>query len=120
MSEQGFSAPLEREDAGDVTVVRVKVPLLRSDDTTDAVFDQATTLVAAGRTRLVLNLQAVVLLASAAIGRLVLLLRKLQSAGGRLALCQVSGPIEEVLQMTHLAEVMLVYADEQEAVRSFA
>jgi anti-anti-sigma regulatory factor len=47
-------------------------------------------------------------------------MRKVRSAGGRLVLCKVIRNIEELLQVTHLADILLVYGDEQEAVRSFA
>jgi anti-sigma B factor antagonist len=121
MSEVQVSPALGREDFGDLTVLRVKVPTLPSDETTEALFRQAASVVEeAGRTRLVLNLDGVVFLASAALGQLVTLMRKVLSAGGRLVLCKVNRRIEEVLQVTHLAEVMLVYTDEQEALRSFA
>ena len=121
MSETQLSPALGREDFGDVTVLRVKVPTLPSDETTEALFRQATAVVKdAGRARLVLNLGGVVFLASAALGQLVTLMRKARSAGGRLVVCKVDRRIEELLQVTHIAEIVLVYADEQEALRSFA
>ena len=121
MSEGQDSALLEREDSGDVTVLRVNVPTLPGDETTETLFRQAASVVEdAGRTRLVLNLNGVVFLASAALGQLVTLMRKVRSAGGRLVLCKVAPRIEELLQVTHVAEILLIYADEQEAVQSFA
>jgi hypothetical protein len=39
MSEKHGSHWLEREDFGEVTVVRLKVPQLRDDDTTRDLFD---------------------------------------------------------------------------------
>jgi anti-anti-sigma factor len=121
MSEVQASQSLGREDFGDVTVLRVKVPTLPDDETTEALFRQVSSVVEdAGRSRLVLNLDGVVFLASAALGRLVTLMHKVRSAGGRLVLCRVTRNIEELLQVTHLADLLLVYGDEQEAVRSFA
>src|SRR5262245_21774342 len=119
MSETTPSPNLEREDFGDVTVARVQIPMLWSDGTTDALFDGIYALVDAGRARLVLNLDRVTFLASAALGKLVMLLRKVQAAGGRLTLCKVHPTIEEILHKTHLADVMLLYPDEQAAVQSF-
>jgi anti-sigma B factor antagonist len=113
--------PLGREDFGEVTVLRVNVPMLRSDETTEALFQEAYALVEdAGRPNLVLNFDGVVYLASMALGKLVTLMRKARSAGGRLALCKVTRTIAEMLQMTHLADILFIYGDEQEAVRSFA
>src|SRR5262245_2034823 len=121
MSEAQAGPYLGREDYGAVTVLRVKVTTLPGDETTEALFQQAASVVEdAGRTRFVLNLDGVVFLASAALGQLVTLMRKVRSAGGRLVVCKVTRRIEELLQVTHLADLLLVYADEQEAVRSFA
>jgi anti-anti-sigma factor len=120
MSELQVSETLGREDFGDLTVLRVKAPTLPSDESTEALFRHATAVVeAAGRTRLVLSLDGVVFLASAALGQMVTLMRKVRSAGGRLVLCKVNRRIEEMLQATHVADILLVYRDEQEALRSF-
>src|ERR1051326_3209752 len=103
MSEIQSAGSLEREDFGTVTVLRVKVPMLRGDETTEAVFQQAFALVEeAGRSQLVLNLDGVVFLASVAIGKLVVLINKCRAAGGKLTACGVSRTMEELLRMTHL------------------
>jgi anti-anti-sigma factor len=110
----------EREDFGDVTVVRVQVPLLRSDEVTDALFQQTDALLdGAGRSRLVLNFDRVVFLASVGIGHLVRLVHHARKVGGRLVLCKVLPAIHEVLQKTYLTDLLPVYGDEQEAVQSF-
>jgi len=119
MSEIQPGQWLEREDFGDMTVLRVKAPLLRDDETTEALFDQTFLLVdAGGRSRLVLNLEAVGFMASAAIGKLILLMRKAASAGGKLALCNLSRSLEEVLRVSRLSDVLPSYADEQEALQA--
>ncbi len=120
MSEPQASPLLGREDFGDVTVLRLNVPMLRGDKTTDAIFEQTFALVdETHRSKLVLNCGVVVYLASAALGRLVVLMRKVHSAGGRLALCKVNRTMEELLRVSRLADILLAYDDEQEAVRSF-
>ena len=49
-----------REDFGEVTVMRAAVPMLRSDETTQALFQHLNALVdEAGRSRLVLNFHGV-------------------------------------------------------------
>jgi len=121
MSEKQSKSALERQDLGDVTVLRVRVSMLRGDETTEALFQEAFALVAeAGRSKLVLNLDGVVFLASVALGKLALLTRKTRAAGGRLVLCRVARTMEEVLRMAHLTDLLPLYGDEQEAVRSFA
>jgi anti-sigma B factor antagonist len=120
VSETQASPLLEREDFGDVTVLRLNVPMLRGDKTTDAIFEQTYALVdETHRSKLVLNCDVVVYLASAALGRLVILMRKVHSAGGRLALCKVGRTMEELLRVSRLADILLAYDDEQAAVRSF-
>src|SRR5262249_30772108 len=109
-----------REDFGTVTVLRVKAPMLRDDETTEGLFQHVFSLVQeAGRTRLVLNLDGVVFLSSMAIGRLVQLINKTRSAGGKLTACRASRTMQELFQVTHIADILPLYAEEQEAVRSF-
>jgi anti-sigma B factor antagonist len=110
----------EREDFGDVTVLRVQLTMLRSDEATEALFGQIGSVVGeAGRSRLVLNFDRVVFLGSTAIGHLVRLLHQVRKAGGKLLLCKVGRSIEEMLHKTRVTDLLLLYADEQEAVRSY-
>jgi anti-anti-sigma factor len=121
MGEAQAGLLLGREECGDVTALRVKVLMLRrSDETTESLFGRACAVVEDdGRFRLVLNLDGVVYLASAAIGKLVRLMRTVRSAGGRLVLCKVTRTVEDLVRVTHLADVLLLYDDEQDAVASF-
>jgi anti-anti-sigma factor len=117
MSDVPMSEALARQDLGEVTVLRVQLPMLRADETTEALFRQVYAVVeAAGRTRLVLSLDGVVYLASGAIGHLAMLLRKVRSAGGKLALCKLTRSVDELLQVTHLTDILPVGGDEREAV----
>jgi anti-sigma B factor antagonist len=112
---------LEREDRGEVTVVRLRAAKVLNEETTRAVFDPVYSLAGGmGRNRLVLNLAPAQYLPSLALGKLVLLNRKVQAAGGRLALCQLSPAVAETLEATHLADLFDVYATEDDALRSFA
>jgi anti-anti-sigma factor len=120
MSEAEASTLLEREDFGDVTVLRIKLPMLYGDQTTTALFEQASAMVVdAHRCRLVLNCSVVEFLASMALGKLVSLMRTVHSTGGRLILCKVHRTVQELLQVSRLADILLSYDDEQGAVRSF-
>ena len=121
MTKPEGSDVFEREDMGEVTVVRIKVSMLRNDDETDNLFGQVCSLVEdAGRRKLVLNLAVVEYLASAALGKLVTLLRKTRAVEGRLALCHITRTVNELLRVSHLADILPIYAEEQDAVRSFA
>jgi anti-anti-sigma regulatory factor len=86
-SKHGTTHWLERVDFGEVTVVRLKPPKTLDENTIRAVFDPIYSLVSdMGRNNLVLNLAAVDHLPSMALGKLVMLNRKVQAGNGRLAL----------------------------------
>ncbi len=118
MSDNPGDSLLEREDVGGVTVLRVQAPLLRDDETSEALFREVLALLdEPGDRKLVLNLAPVEFLASVAVGKLGLLHRK---ARGRLVLCQVRPTLDRTLEAARLADVLAIFSDEGEAVRSFA
>src|SRR5262249_33599508 len=109
---------LERQEIGDVTVARVKAPLLRDDETTEALFREVFAILdEAGGRKLVVNLGPVEYVTSSVLGKFVLLSRK---GRGRLALCGLTTTLDRMLEATHLADVLTVFRTEEEAVRSFA
>jgi anti-anti-sigma factor len=120
MSEKHGSRWLEREDFGNVTVVRLKTPKVLDEDAIRAAFDPILTISGLGRNRLVLNLAAAEHLPSTAVGKLAMLNRKVQASGGRLALCQLTPAVQGILEAAHLNDLFAVYATEQEALRSFS
>jgi anti-anti-sigma factor len=110
-----------RENVGDVIVVRITVPTLGNDDTTNDLFRQIYSLVDhVEQPRLVLDLGAVEYLASMALGKLIMLLRKTREAHGRVALYHLTPSVDRLLQITHLADILPIYEDEREALQSFA
>ena len=110
---------LEREDVGNVTVVRLKLPRVRDDDAQEF-FKQIYHLVDdMHRPNIVLSLGPVEYLPSMALGKLVMLNRKTQAAEGRLALCLLSSGVSEILEVTRLNELFNIYPAEAEALRSF-
>jgi anti-anti-sigma factor len=111
---------LERDDTEDVTVVRVKPPQLWDDETTQEIFHHIYSLVDDfKRIKLILDLAAVGHMASMALGKLIMLNRKVQAAGGRLALCGLTPVVAQVLEITHLNELFSIYPTRQEALHSF-
>ncbi len=120
MPEPPPGGPLERQDVDNVTVLRVQVPVLVSDETTEELFDQLFTIVEnSGRDKFVLNVGAIQALASAALGKLVTLYRKASANKARLVMCDVTPSVERILQITRLADVLLAYNSEGEALQSF-
>jgi anti-sigma B factor antagonist len=104
-----------------VTVVRLKTPKAPDEDTIRAVFEPIYSLVGeVGRNQLVLSLAAVEYLPSLAVGKLVMLNRKVQAAKGRLALCHLTAGVRETLENTRLTELFTLCPTEEEALKSFS
>jgi anti-anti-sigma factor len=121
MSEKHGSHWLEREDFGEVTVVRLKMPKLTNDDITRDLFDQISTLASEmGRILIVLNLAGVEMVYSLGLGKLIMLNRKLQVAGGHLVLCHIKPFVAEVIETSHLSEVLTIRENEQRAIEQLA
>lgn len=115
MSSKHGNLWLEREDFGDVTVVRLKLPNNLDEDLIRDNFATIYTLVDVGRNQIVLNLAGVGYLPSMGLGKLVMLNRKIQATNGQLVLCQLSAPVEEVLNITNIYQLMDVVGSETEA-----
>jgi anti-anti-sigma factor len=111
----------EWEDAGGVTVVRFTTRVIRDDRIIRAMFEQLDRLVeVAGRRKVVLNFAVIDAFASYAIGKLIVLNKKLQPPDGRLALCQLTPIVEEIVDIMRLRRDFNVYKTEQDAIESFA
>ena len=120
MPEEHDSDSLEREDFGDVTVLRLKTSQLLGDDAIRDLFEPIYLLPTIGRNCLVINFGAVEYLTSMTLGKLIMLNRKVQAAKGRLALCHLSPMADEILEVTRLKPLFHIYATEQEALKSFS
>ena len=111
---------IEREDFDAVTVVRLKCKAV-DDETMREIFSSVFSLATdAGRHYLVLNLASVSHLPSMGLGKLVMLSRKVQAAGGRLALCQLSTIVNQTLEITNLVDLFDVFFSEEAAVQCLA
>ena len=110
---------LDREDFGNITVVRLKTLKILDEATTKDVFDPIYALSPMGRNHLVLNLAVVEYMTSMTLGKLIMLNHLVQAANGRLALCALSPTVNEVLESTRLISLFNVYATEADALASF-
>ena len=121
MSVKHSTHNLEREDEGDITIVRVKTPQLSDDASTRDIFNSVSLLVSElGRHKIVLNLQQVQYIDSLTLGKLVMLNRRTQAAGGGLVLCHLQPVPDDTLETTHLKHLMRLAADEDSAKRELA
>lgn len=108
------------EDADGVPVVRFFDRRLFDDTTVREVGDQLfAALPKSGPIRAILDFSGVEMVSSAMLGKLILLLRRVDASGGRLRLCELSGPVLGVLQSTHLERLFGVARDRREAREAF-
>jgi anti-sigma B factor antagonist len=111
---------LEVELLGTVTVGRFTGEVTLSGQNAETVGEQVLALLAEpGRQRLLLDFGNVKSLSSLVLGKLIQLNRAAESAGGRLALCNLRPEVREILEVTRLTTLLYVYDEEQEALRSF-
>jgi anti-sigma B factor antagonist len=120
MSAQPTAPLLHVEQAGDVTVARFRAPVTLSGHKTEQAGQELQSLVAAGRTQMVLNFANVEMLTSSMLAKVITLHKSLQAAGGRLALCGLSATLQEIFEVTQLPRILNLYGEEREAVQSFA
>jgi anti-sigma B factor antagonist len=109
------------EDIGDVTFVRFTDSKILDEANVQVIGDQLFSLVDNhGRKNLLLDFSRVEYMTSAFLGKLVTLNKKVQQAGGRLALCNIAHKeIFDIFVITGLKRLFNIYRDEQEALQSF-
>jgi anti-sigma B factor antagonist len=120
MSTQPRRRRLEVEDLGDVTVVSFTDKKILDEQNIQIIGEQLFSLVdESGRKKLLLNFGTVEYMSSAALGKLITLNKKVQTAGGRLVLCNIRPEIREVFEITKLDKLFVIKRDEQEALQVF-
>jgi len=67
-----------------------------------------------------LNFTGVEFLSSAALNKLILLDKKIKTAGGKLQLCHLKPEIFEIFAVTRLTQLFAIKRTEQEALAAFA
>ena len=100
---------IEIKHLGDVTIVRFPGKRLKEEKVVEAIGQQLFKLVGEiGPKKTVLDFRNVVLLSSAAIGKLLTLLKKVHAAGGRLALCNLDPATQELFAITKLDKLFQI------------
>ncbi len=109
-----------QEDIDDVTVVNFVDRKILDEQNIQIISDQLFSLVhEMGRRKLLLNCGNVEYLSGAALAKLITLNKNLQSAGGRLVLCNIAPQIYEVFEITKLNKFFKIVKDEQTGLQSF-
>jgi anti-sigma B factor antagonist len=114
------SRALEVEVIGDVTVASFRDKKILAEQNIQVIGDHLLHLVDESSTKkLVLNFDNVEYMSSAMLGMLMTLHKKVQAAKGRLVLCSIDQQIREVFAITNLEKVLVIRADEQDALQAF-
>ena len=112
---------LQVEQVGDVAVVRFAHCRTLDESTAQSVGQELTDLVdRAGHRKVLLDMSDVGFLTSTALGKLVVLHKKLRSVDGELKICGLQSPIESIFQITRLDRLFEIHRDESAALVAFA
>jgi anti-sigma B factor antagonist len=106
-------------EVGDVIVLHLQGPITLGE-ATQTLRQLIQDTVAAGRTKIVLNMAEVYYIDSSGLGELVALCASAQRQGAKLKLIKLAPRVQNVMQLTKLYQVIDVFPDEDSAVRSFA
>jgi anti-sigma B factor antagonist len=109
---------IEERPIGRVTVLDL-VGKLTSDHGATRIKDKVNSLIAQGRTQIVLNLGDVPYIDSGGLGQLVASYGSVKKAGGSLKLLNVNSRNHDLLSITHLVTIFDSFDSESEAVQSF-
>lgn len=109
---------LEEEEG--VPVVRFLDRQLMDDRTVREAGDQVMATLPAGvPVRVILDFSGVAMMSSAMLGRLVLLLRRVDASGGRMRLCELAPAVQDVLRTTNLDRILIAARDRRAAREAF-
>ncbi len=112
--------PLEMEQVGEVTVIRITDRHLLEGAAVEAVSRSLLRLADdPGRTRMLLDFAAVEALSSSVLASLIALRKNLLRQGGRLAVCGLRAEVRKVFALTGLEGPLNVCDTEQEGLLSF-
>jgi anti-sigma B factor antagonist len=108
------------EDVGDVSVVTFVDKRILDEQHIQLIRDDMFRLVdELGRRKLLLNFTNVEFLASAMLGKLMSLYKRLAEVGGTLVLCSISKDIKVVFKLMTFDKIMKIVDDEQTGLNSF-
>jgi len=114
--EQFRAAYLSIEDAGQAVVARFTRPQLSEDENLEQMGQELLSLIDQYQCRqLVLSLEFVDYITSAALGKLITLHRRMHRKEGRLVLCGAHGTVADVLKTSRLHDYFTLAPDTQQA-----
>src|SRR5271157_2234552 len=108
----------DREVDG-VSVVALDGRIVLGEES-NALREKVKSLIAAGKKKIILNMDNITFIDSAGLGTLVAAHHSVKSQGASMRLCHLGSKFQEVLQITKLMTIFEVYNTEAEAVASFS
>jgi anti-sigma B factor antagonist len=110
------SAYLSIEESGAAVVARFIRPQLSDEENIEQMGQELISLVEQYQCRqLVLSLELVDFITSAALGKIIMLHRRLHRKDGKLVVCAAHGPVADVLQSSRLNDYFVMATDTQGA-----
>ncbi len=103
---------IAEQQAGEITVVEIKGRIDIS--TAQLVDERLTSLIKAGRARLVVDLKHLIYISSAGFRALLVAGRLAEETNGTLALCNLSAEVQRLFDLGALTNLFLIYASREE------
>lgn len=110
--------PVHREDAGDVTLLRLEGDL--DFENTVWLRGELNDLLRQQRYKIVLDLQGVVLISSYTVGVFVAFARDLREHQGDLKFLRLQPRVRQTFEATRLDQILDIHQDRESAVQSFS
>tara|TARA_B100000029_G_scaffold508483_1_gene595442 strand:- start:930 stop:1286 length:357 start_codon:yes stop_codon:yes gene_type:complete len=111
---------LDLEDVGEVTVARFIDKKILDESNIQVIGNQMFSIVEDdGRRKVVLDFSNVEYLSSAALGKLIVMDKKVKAAQGQLKMCAVKPEILEVFKITKLDKLFTICDSREQALENF-
>jgi anti-sigma B factor antagonist len=117
--ETNVALKMTNREVDGVSVVALDGRIVLGEES-NALREKVKGLIAAGKKKIVLNMDNITFIDSAGLGTLVAAHHSAKTQGAGLRLCHLGSKFQEVLQITKLLTVFDVYKTEAEAVASFS
>jgi anti-sigma B factor antagonist len=118
MSVHAADRWLEVEEQNGISIVRFLIADLLHDETIDCIGEQVRDLIQRGGCRrLVLDFGAVRRMSSHMVGELLVLLKRMLAAGGRLVLCALCTELRDTFTLLKLDRIFTIRDTEEEALQ---
>jgi stage II sporulation protein AA (anti-sigma F factor antagonist) len=119
MSAPPESSWFEVERVGRATVVRFTLRAILDVHTIEAIGEHLFRLAEGDAPQLVLNFRQVQCVVSVMLAKIIMLHRKVETAGGQLGVCHINPDLYEVFEVFKLPQFLLIFDDEGEALKAF-